>query len=118
MTPLYASPEQIASIRDDQKGKREPITRATDIWSLGLTLLETLVRKATWQPGQVAHILDKPKTIWLDVIDLLRRMLARDPAERPKVAEHAAGAVRGTRAVARASRAVRDTIREIGSFKA
>ena len=35
-----------------------------------------------------------------------------------KVAEHAAGAVRGTRAVARASRAVRDTIREIACFRA
>ena len=35
-----------------------------------------------------------------------------------RVAEHAAGVVRGTRAVARASRAVRDAVREVGSFQA
>jgi len=87
MTPLYASPEQIASLGDNQSGRREPITRATDIWSLGLTLLETLVGKATWQPGHVAHVLDKPKPIWIDAVDLLRRMLARDAAERPKAIE-------------------------------
>ena len=57
MTPLYASPEQIASLRNNenrQHGQYEPITRATDIWSLGLTLLETLVGAATWQPGPSA----------------------------------------------------------------
>ncbi|HRI71639.1 MAG TPA: serine/threonine-protein kinase, partial [Polyangium sp.] len=85
MTPLYASPEQIASVRSP--GHKEPITRATDIWSLGLTLLETLVGKASWQPGQIDHVLDKPHASWRDAVEILARMLAQDPSARPKATE-------------------------------
>lgn len=90
MTPLYASPEQLATIRKGNARKREPITRASDIWSLGLTLLETLTGKASWKPGKVVYILDKPDALWEGARDLLRRMLAQDPASRPKAVDVAA----------------------------
>ena len=86
MTPLYASPEQLASLQR-KKGKPEAITRATDIWSLGLTLLEMLLGRAPWQPGHVDHVFEASSPIWEGAVDLLRRMLAKDPTDRPKAAE-------------------------------
>ena len=45
MTPAYASPEQIAGL---------PLTRQTDIWSWGLSVLEMFTREVTWLSGQFA----------------------------------------------------------------
>ncbi|MBK9264170.1 MAG: protein kinase [Polyangiaceae bacterium] len=90
MTPLYASPEQLATLQSSKRRKREPITRATDIWSLGLTLLETLIGRAPWQPGSAEAVLDKADGPWIDAVDLLRRMLAEKPSARPKAVEVAA----------------------------
>jgi len=87
MTPLYASPEQLACLDENKRAGREPMTRATDIWSLGLTLLEMLTGKTSWQPGHVDHVLDKPNDSWRELDSLLRRMLHRDPAARPKAVE-------------------------------
>lgn len=87
MTPLYASPEQLATLRKNKPTAKDAITRASDIWSLGLTLLETLTGKASWQPGHVDHVLDKPAALWEDAVDLLQRMLAQDPAARPKATD-------------------------------
>lgn len=86
MTPLYASPEQLASLQR-KGGKPVSITRATDIWSLGLTLLEMLQGRSSWKPGHVDHVFAEWSATWAFVEDLLRRMLAKDPAARPKATE-------------------------------
>ena len=45
MTPAYCSPEQAA---------HQPLTRRTDIWSWGVSVLEMLVGEVTWLAGQAA----------------------------------------------------------------
>jgi WD40 repeat protein len=90
MTPHYASPEQLAALAGAGRGDGHQITRATDIWSLGLTLLETLIGDAPWRPGAVHELLSAVDGPWSDALALLRRMLADDPAARPTAVEVAA----------------------------
>jgi serine/threonine protein kinase len=58
MTPAYCSPEQVAGSR---------LTRGTDIWSFGVTLLEMLVRRPLWSIGALAH-LSLPKLLGTPVL--------------------------------------------------
>lgn len=84
-TPAYLSPEQAAS---------EPIGAASDIYSLGLVLLEGLTGKMAY-PGAplqaaVARLLrdpDVPEELSPMWATLLTSMLARDPADRPDARE-------------------------------
>ncbi len=46
MTPAYCSPEQAA---------HQPLSRKTDIWSWGVSLLEMFVGRVTWRAGVVAR---------------------------------------------------------------
>jgi serine/threonine protein kinase len=84
-SPAFASPEQC-----EMNGTLD--TRS-DIYSLGITLWYLLLGKLpfTGTVGQllVAHAVKAPP--WTDlesvpvaVVDLLRRMLAKDPVERPQ----------------------------------
>ena len=45
MRPAYCSPEQ---------AKGEPLSRKTDVWSWGLTVLEAFTGEVTWMVGQAA----------------------------------------------------------------
>lgn len=85
MTPLYASPEQLAAIGG---GGATEIGRATDVWSLGLTLFEALAGEARWRPGAAAYAIARAD-LEGDLVRLLERLLARDPAERPSSKEAA-----------------------------
>jgi serine/threonine protein kinase len=84
-TPAYLSPEQAAG---------EPVGPASDIYSLGLVLLEGLTGKMAY-PGApiqsaVARLLEDPHIpeelapVW---VALLSSMLARDPSGRPAARE-------------------------------
>ncbi|MGO4192435.1 protein kinase [Arthrobacter sp. YAF17] len=84
-TPAYLSPEQAAS---------EPAGPLSDVYSLGLVLLEGLTGKMAY-PGApvqsaVARLLRDPQIpeeldpMW---VALLSSMLARNPAERPQARE-------------------------------
>ena len=83
-TPHFASPEQLE--------ERETDTRS-DIYSLGVTLWY-LLRASTPFTGSIArvigqHLSKAPPFEQLDavpppVVELLRRMLAKDPVERPQ----------------------------------
>jgi WD40 repeat protein/serine/threonine protein kinase len=86
MTPAYCSPEQA-------RGK--PLSRKTDIWSWGLSVLEMFTGEVTWMAGQAAaEVLESyietgaedeaiPKMPEATV-ELLRRCFQRDPEDRPE----------------------------------
>ena len=72
-TPRYMSPEQKAN---------EPLTPASDIYSLGLVFLEMLIGSA--QPD---HLTELSKRVPRRLVRLLSDMLAERPAQRPTADE-------------------------------
>lgn len=84
-TAPYLSPEQV---------RGQPVTPATDIYSLGLVLLEALTGRREY-PGVTAESavarLSRPPVVDADLPagwrDLLTGMTASDPAERPVAGE-------------------------------
>lgn len=91
-TAAYLSPEQVAG---------EPISFATDVYSLGLVLLESLTGKQEYSGtlieaalARLRHDPEIPDDIASEWRDLLSRMTARDPERRP-TAVAIASALRG-----------------------
>jgi serine/threonine protein kinase len=87
-TPAYMSPEQIKDIRS--------VTPAADVYSLGVSFYQMLVGRLPFEGETttqviLAHLNDPvprleqvlPQEVPQQVIDLLRRMLAKDAADRP-----------------------------------
>jgi predicted Zn finger-like uncharacterized protein len=86
MTPAYCSPEQ---------ANKQALSRKTDIWSWGLSVLEMFAREVFWKAGQVA-----PEALegYLEMgtanesipkmpdglVELLRSCFQRNPDDRPK----------------------------------
>ncbi|MBN2559618.1 MAG: protein kinase [Phycisphaerae bacterium] len=85
-TPAYCSPEQ---------ANKEPLSRKTDIWSWGVSVLEMFTGEVTWMAGQAAaealqsyldtgvedtSILKMPEPL----AELLTRCFRRSPDDRPK----------------------------------
>ncbi|MBN2560503.1 MAG: protein kinase [Phycisphaerae bacterium] len=84
-TPAYCSPEQ---------ANREPLSRKTDIWSWGVSVLEMFTGEVTWMAGQAAQEAleaylemcaeDEAIPKMPDGVDeLLRRCFQRTPDDRP-----------------------------------
>jgi len=91
-TAAYLSPEQVAG---------EPIGFATDVYSLGLVLLESLTGKQEYSGtlieaalARLRHDPHVPDEVGPDWKDLLAKMTHRDPARRP-TAVAVANALRG-----------------------
>ena len=94
-TPAYMAPEQ--------SGGRE-LTRRTDLWGWGLSVLEMFLGDRTWEYGIAAgevlreyrergHVLGLP-AMPDAVAELLARCFADDPAARPRSLKEAAEVVR------------------------
>ena len=87
-TPAYMSPEQASG---------SPVGPATDVYALGLVLLESLTGRREY-PGAVMESLaarlhrppEVPPRLAGGLTPLLTRMTATDPAERPTAADVAA----------------------------
>ena len=92
MTPAYCSPEQ---------ARGEPLSRKTDIWSWGLSVLEMFTGEVTWMAGQVAPealqgysdtgtgdatLPRMPEAI----AELLKRCFAKEPKDRPQTMQEVA----------------------------
>jgi len=86
MTPAYCSPEQASGAE---------LSRRTDIWSWGVSVMEMFTGGVTWLAGQAAsqvlgsyletaqgdaRIPRMPQA----VVELLRQCFAREPSERPQ----------------------------------
>lgn len=95
MTPAYCSPEQY---------RGEPLTRATDIWSWGLCILEMLVGRIFWRVGTEApkalrQLMGEVTTaarvprVPASLANLLERCFDADPAARPATVLEAAEAL-------------------------
>ena len=86
MTPAYASPEQ---------ARGQTLTRRTDIWSWGVSLLEMFTGEVTWLAGQAAaealqgyleagaEDAELPK-MPPPIAELLARCFLEDPQKRPQ----------------------------------
>jgi predicted Zn finger-like uncharacterized protein len=96
LTPAFCSPEQVLG---------ESVSRKTDVWSWGVSVLEMFTGPATWSAGYLAaDVLDDllrhgppdPALPPLPVrlAELLRHCFRRDPAERPRDMAEVAAAVR------------------------
>ena len=91
MTPAYCSPEQRA---------KEPLTRRTDVWSWGASVLEMFAGGVQWMSGpEVEEALNSYLEEWsegarkeaegvpkmpVDVVTLLRWCFRRSPQQRPR----------------------------------
>ena len=83
-TPPYCSPEQAAE--DDT------LTRQSDIWSWGVSVLQMFSKEICWESGETAdaglenflraRASDRAEPIPDDVAAILRRCLRRNPEER------------------------------------
>ena len=87
-TAAYLSPEQVEG---------RPLTTSTDIYSLGLVLLEAFTARTAFPGGVLDSALARldrdpvmPPDLPPDVAAILRRMTQRDPATRPSASEAAA----------------------------
>ena len=96
-TAHFASPEQI---------EEQPVDVRSDIYSLGATLWFMLAGKPPFE-GSLARIMnqhlsesppfDKLPALPPVIVDLLRRMMEKDPAARPQSVGGAAARARTTR---------------------
>ncbi len=91
MTPAYCSPEQA----DAAAGAPAQLTRATDVWSWALCVLEMFVGEPPCRYGQtapevLAARLDAGAPVPAGVAELLARCFAVDPAARPRLDDLAA----------------------------
>ena len=84
-TPQYLSPEQAAS---------EPVGPASDVYSLGLVLLEGLTGKPAYPGAPIASAMARllrdphiPEGVAPKWADLLTSMLSREPSARPGARE-------------------------------
>ncbi|GHO79554.1 hypothetical protein KSD_73250 [Ktedonobacter sp. SOSP1-85] len=82
MTPAYCSPEQAAG---------KALSRKTDIWSWGVSILEMFMGEVTWRSGVLAReVLSsyEPQDVAIpplpaELVTLLARCFASRPEERP-----------------------------------
>ncbi len=77
-------------VHDAPETAGSPLTPAADVWSLGMTLVETLTRHVlALQPGSQADPI-VPDTLPQPLLDIARHALRRDPRRRWTIPEIAA----------------------------
>ena len=75
------------SIHDPPEARDGSFSTAGDIWALGVTLCEALTQRTPTRAGERRDVVLLPPDIPAAFNDILRRCLARNPAQRPSVAD-------------------------------
>jgi TonB family protein len=74
---VYAAPESATA----------PVSAAADVWSLGVTLVQTLTQRTPVLRGQMDVELPVPETIPPPYLDIARRTVQADPSRRATLKE-------------------------------
>lgn len=75
------------SIHNPPEARDGSFSTAGDIWALGVTLCEALTRRTPTLAGERRDVVLLPPDVPAGFNDILRRCLARNPAQRPSVTD-------------------------------
>jgi TonB family protein len=75
------------SIHNPPEARDGSFSTAGDVWALGVTLCQALTQRVPLKSGERRDLVVLPPDIPEAFNDILRRCLARNPAERPSVAD-------------------------------
>ena len=75
-----------SSLYDPPEAKNGRLSTASDIWGLGITLVEALTQSLPW-PDERAETASLPTTLPPTFVDTVQRCLSHDPASRPTAAD-------------------------------
>lgn len=75
------------SIHNPPEARDGSFSTAGDVWALGVTLCQALTQRVPLKSGERRDLVVLPPDIPVAFNDILRRCLARNPAERPSVAD-------------------------------
>jgi serine/threonine protein kinase len=75
------------AVYDAPETRSGPIETASDVWSLGVTLVEALTQSPPAWTNERSSEVPLPTTISPDFADILRKCLSRNPAARPTISE-------------------------------
>jgi serine/threonine protein kinase len=76
-----------ASLYDPPELKDGGISTASDVWDLGITLVEALTQRTPTWPDERAETASLPANLPAPFVDIVRRCLSRPAASRPTVME-------------------------------
>jgi serine/threonine protein kinase len=76
----------LSSLYDPPEAKNGGLSPAGDIWSLGVTIVETLTQSLPW-PDEHSGTTGLPPTLPPAFVDPIQRCLSHDPARRPTATE-------------------------------
>src|ERR1700722_4945278 len=75
------------SIHNPPEARDGSFSTAGDVWALGVTLCQALTQRVPLKSGERRDLVVLPPDIPVAFNDILRRCLARNPAERPSAAD-------------------------------
>lgn len=75
-----------SSVYDAPESKSGTISAASDIWGLGVTLVEALTQHLPTWPDERSETAFLPAALPSAFVDIVRRCLSRNPANRPTIA--------------------------------
>jgi TonB family protein len=78
-----------SSLYDPPEAKEGRLSPASDIWGLGITMVEALTQSLPW-PDERSETASLPATLPPTFVDIVQRCLSHDPASRPTATDLAA----------------------------
>ena len=76
------------SLYDPPEVQERQVSTASDIWGLGITLVEALTQTAPAWSRERFESVSLPDNLAPEFVDMVQRCLNRDPGQRPSIDEH------------------------------